>query len=228
MDLRDEEQEMMTKTSSLLSIIEDIWSQLQSDRPDLPDALFTLGSGAEPRGEMRNGHYAYRRWRTRDSGEAICEIFIGGEGLKRGGRPVMATILHEATHALARSRNIKDTSDGNRYHNRRFMRLAMDEFGLVFPRGKEYKIGWSSGVIEDSNHSYDEYISRLDTMIGNEQLYMVNAHEAEGKPVTQKRSRPRWRCACDDKDRYITPNKTIVEAGGICCAICGEPFREDE
>ncbi len=185
---------MSAKISSLLSIIEDIWSQLQTDRPDLPDALFTIGSGSKPRGGMRNGHYACHRWRTEDNDDAVCEVFIGGEGLKRGGRAVMATILHEATHALAQVRNIMDTSDGGRYHNRRFMRLAMDEFGLVFPRGKEYKIGWSSGVIEETNHSYDECISRLDTMIGNEQLYRINDHETDG----------------------------------ICCAICGEPFREDK
>nr|DAK58945.1 MAG TPA: SprT-like domain-containing protein Spartan/DNA Complex repair, protease, DNA BINDING [Caudoviricetes sp.] len=219
---------MMTKISSLLSIIEDIWSQLQVDRPDLPDAVFTIGSGAEPRGAMKAGHYAYHRWRIGDSGVAVCEIFIGGEGLKRGGRAVMATILHEATHALAQARGIRDTSDGGRYHNRRFMHLAMDEFGLVFPRGKEYKIGWSSGMIEDTNHTYDEHISRLDVMIGSERMYRIDDRETAGKPVAQKRSRSRWRCACNDKDRYITPNKAIIKAGGVCCAICGESFREDE
>ena len=45
----------------------------------------------------------------------------------------MEVMLHEAAHALAIRRGIKDTSAaGNRYHNKRFVALAA-ELGLRGP-----------------------------------------------------------------------------------------------
>ena len=43
---------------------------------------------------------------------------ISGEGLARTPREVLATLLHEAAHALADARGITDTSRQGRYHNR--------------------------------------------------------------------------------------------------------------
>ena len=55
-----------------------------------------------------------------------------------GGAGVLQVLLHEAAHALAFARGIKDTSrSGNRYHNRRFANLAkarLDHAGGAFGR----------------------------------------------------------------------------------------------
>jgi hypothetical protein len=40
---------------------------------------------------------------------------VGGEGLARGPAHVLGTLLHEAAHALARVRGIKDTSRQGRW-----------------------------------------------------------------------------------------------------------------
>jgi hypothetical protein len=54
------------------------------------------------------------RW---TAGEAVMpEVFVGGEGLIRGAASVLETLLHEAAHALAYVRDIKDTSRQGRYH----------------------------------------------------------------------------------------------------------------
>jgi len=39
----------------------------------------------------------------------LPEVFVGGEGLARGLADVHGTLLHEAAHALADVRGIKDT-----------------------------------------------------------------------------------------------------------------------
>src|SRR5512135_2801935 len=52
-------------------------------------------------------------------------------------------MLHEAAHALATRRGIKDTSAaGNRYHNKRFVALAA-ELGLRGPDTPDKVTGWS-------------------------------------------------------------------------------------
>ena len=58
-----------------------------------------------------------RRW-TVDTTGTVAEILISGEGLHRDPRAVLGTLLHEAAHALAAARGIKETSRQHRYHNR--------------------------------------------------------------------------------------------------------------
>lgn len=59
----------------------------------------------------------------------MAEVFVGGEGLVRGPVEVLATLLHEAAHALADVRGIKDTSRQGPWHNARFKALA-EELGI--------------------------------------------------------------------------------------------------
>jgi hypothetical protein len=96
---------------------------------ELPDVVVTVGTGGGHRGGVRKlGHFAAGRWRHTD-GRAWSEILIAGEGLDRGPESVLATLLHEAAHALAFQRQVRDTSNNGRYHNRRFADLAT-ELGL--------------------------------------------------------------------------------------------------
>jgi len=51
-------------------------------------------------------------------------------------RDVLGTLLHEAAHGMAATRQIKDTSRQGRYHNRRFAELAA-ELGITVEMGLE-------------------------------------------------------------------------------------------
>jgi hypothetical protein len=42
------------------------------------------------------------------------ELFVAGAGLAEGPRQTLQTILHEAVHALAHVRGVKDTSRGGK------------------------------------------------------------------------------------------------------------------
>ena len=69
---------------------------------------------------------------------------ISGEGLRRTARDVLGTLLHEAAHALAAARGIKDTSRQGRYHNTKYKMLA-EELGITVTF--DPTIGWSTHTV---------------------------------------------------------------------------------
>ena len=89
--------------------------------------MIIIASGTDGK-HPRWGHHAPGRWNV--AGEQLTEIMISGEGLRRTAREVLATLLHEAAHALAHARGIKDTSRQGRYHNTKFKKCA-EEVGLA-------------------------------------------------------------------------------------------------
>src|SRR3954471_21320376 len=138
-------------SAPVVAALEHAWAAIRTRHPDLPEVVVVLASGSvgTAPGTLRLGHFAAMRWQHADNhsegpasgtGEALPEVFVGGEGLARGPVDVLGTLLHEATHALAFVRDIKDTSRQGRYHNRRFATLAA-ELGLHITEAPG--IGWS-------------------------------------------------------------------------------------
>ena len=56
------------------------------------------------------GSATSRRCAGTTTSDKLPEVFVGDEGLARGPADVLGTLLHEAAHALADVRGIKDTS----------------------------------------------------------------------------------------------------------------------
>jgi hypothetical protein len=113
----------------------------------VPAAVLITGAGTVGRhAGVRLGHFAASRWRT-DGEVMLGEVFVGGEGLSRGAREVLATLLHEAAHGLADQRQIRDTSRQGRYHNQRFKRLA-EELGLQVDHHPT--LGWSPTTLPET------------------------------------------------------------------------------
>ena len=92
----------------------------------LPAVVIIIASGTE-RKQAVFGHHAPGRWYA--GNEQRAEIMISGEGLRRTPQDVLGTLLHEAAHALAAARGIKDTSRQHRYHNTKYKMLA-EELGI--------------------------------------------------------------------------------------------------
>ena len=129
-------------SASAIVALEDAWTAIRTRHPELPAVVIVLGAGSgQCSGALKLGHFAALRWTTTDSAkhgegfdgangsEPLAEVFVGGEGLARGPGEVLATLLHEAAHALADVREIKDTSRQGRWHNAKFKALA-DELGI--------------------------------------------------------------------------------------------------
>jgi hypothetical protein len=108
---------------------EGAWDAIRHEHPEVPPMVIVTGQGSSRRRgvPLRLGQFAAARWRPGDG--TVGEVMVSGEGLTRGAPQVFATLLHEAAHALAREREIRDTSREGRYHNRRFKRIA-EELGL--------------------------------------------------------------------------------------------------
>ena len=125
--------------SRIIAALEHAWAAIQDQHPDVPNVVIVTGAGSNqkgtPEGYQLRGHHWPERW-VLDGQDAVRapELFIAGELLAAGGRAVVEVMLHEAAHALATRRGIKDTSAaGNRYHNKRFVALA-DRAGPARPR----------------------------------------------------------------------------------------------
>ena len=123
--------------------------------------VIVTGAGSNqkgtPEGYRLRGHHWPERWVLDGQDQPRApELFIAGELLSAGGRAVVEVMLHEAAHALATRRGIKDTSAaGNRYHNKRFVALAA-ELGLRGPDVPDKITGWSDCTLT-GQAAYDAY-----------------------------------------------------------------------
>ncbi|MCA1679383.1 MAG: hypothetical protein LC777_10760 [Actinobacteria bacterium] len=106
------------RAARLVAAVEHAWQQIRDRHPDLPRVQIVIGQGSGHRGGLLLGQLAPERWQPTGPNELVHELLVGGEGLARGADDVFTTLLHEAAHALALSRQIADSRDG-RYHNQR-------------------------------------------------------------------------------------------------------------
>lgn len=101
---------------------------------ELPDAVITIQSS-----QRTYGHITVKKvWRN--NYESYHEINLSAEYLNRPAENIISTLLHEMCHLYAMENNIKDTSNGGRYHNRKFKQIAEErDLNISY---SQY-IGWS-------------------------------------------------------------------------------------
>lgn len=80
-------------------------------------------------GGTKHGHFLANGWVDRD-GNSVHEIVMSGESLERGAEATFGTMVHEMAHLYNFENEIKDVSDGGRYHNKDFRRTA-EAMGLA-------------------------------------------------------------------------------------------------
>lgn len=101
---------------------------------ELPEVVITIQSS-----QRTYGHITVRKiWR--DGWDCYHEINISAEHLNRPIENIIATLLHECCHLYAMENDIRDTSNGGRYHNKRFKQIA-EERDLKISHAQY--IGWS-------------------------------------------------------------------------------------
>jgi hypothetical protein len=200
--------------SAVITTLERAWDSIHDRHPELAPAVLITGPGSVgARRGMKLGHFAADRWQTPRS-PALAEIFIGGEGLARGARPVLATVLHEAAHTLAHQRQIKETSRQGRYHNQRFKALA-EEVGLEVEHHPS--LGWSLTRLPDvTAELYAATIAELARVL-------VTHRNRESRATTSRGSNLRA-CACACGRRIRVAEGTYRQAA-IVCDACHQPFR---
>ncbi|CAM4486929.1 hypothetical protein NONI108955_34305 [Nocardia ninae] len=224
--------------SVVVTAIEQTWSVIRAHHPDVPKVVVTVGAGSvgSPRG-IRLGQFGPDRWQRGE--QWMPELFVGGEGFAQGARDVLATMLHEAAHGVARTRGVQDTSRAGAYHNARYQTIAQ-ELGLSVTR--EPHRGWSATTLPEPTAS--QYHSEIEALAAVLTARRRSEHEPPPRDPTapaddaddtideQERERaPRSGralvCACDPVRRVRAAQRTIT-AGRIFCGFCNELFRVDQ
>lgn len=229
--------------SRIIEALESAWSAIRANHPEVPPAVMITGSGhgpGTPRGYTTLGHHAADRWTVDQAkGTRAPELFIAGETLASddAGRVVVETLLHEAAHAVAHARKVKDTSaSGNRYHNKRFATIAA-ELGLCPPAAPAKIIGFSECTLTDATATrYAAVIEAISTASlpylpaygigagtagpGEEGEEETGEAEGEGKRGGKRQAAE---CACNPPRRLQVSPKQL-ETGAIICGNCEAEF----
>jgi hypothetical protein len=204
------------RTAALVAALEHAWDAIAARHPQLPPAAIIVGQGSGRRGGgLVLGHFAAERWQhtTHGDGARVHEVLIGGEGLQRGPADVLATLLHEAAHALASVRALHDTSRQGRYHNATYKTIA-EELGLTVARHPD--IGWSLTALPAS--TADAYADTIDEL--THAITLHRRSEATHSTAAAANLAPAA-CSCPRRIR-VAPG--TLAHGPIICAICHAPF----
>ncbi|MER6816458.1 hypothetical protein ABT299_44955 [Spirillospora sp. NPDC000708] len=227
-------------TSLLVAELERVWAAIIRRHPDVPPVVVTLASGTVgvPAGSITLGHFAGARWEHLERGE-LAELFVAGEGLARGARDVLGTLLHEAAHGVGWTRGIRNTSRQGRYHNTEYKKLAM-ELGLTVARVDP--IGWSGTDVPDT--TADEYADELAKLGAVIRAHRRSEHTAftigaggggeDGEEAggaedvrTSNNNGVAALCGCQPPRRIrIAPS--VLALGEIECKVCEETFMDPD
>jgi curved DNA-binding protein CbpA len=199
--------------STLLKALEDIWAVIRRHHPEVPAVVIIIASGTGGR-HAKWGHHAPGRWHNGSAEHA--EVMISGEGLHRAPREVLATLLHEAAHALADARGITDTSRQGRYHNRKFAQLAT-ELGLDVTENDQF--GWSSSTVtETTARRYADGLALLTAAM------TIWRNSERTVPTGAKRNTNLIPASCPC-DRTIRVAASTLREAPITCQACDGKFE---
>ncbi len=199
--------------SRILKVLEDTWLEIRRWHPEIPPAVIIIASGTDGK-QTRLGHHAPGRWNV--AGEQRTEIMISGEGLRRSSREVLGTLLHEAAHALAHARGIKDTSRQGRYHNKHCQNCA-EELGLTVEH--DDRNGWSASTITSITQT--AYACQLDALTEAMTLWR-HGETTTGPTVRRNTNFIAAVCPCGRSIRVAA--STLAEAP-ITCQACDQDFQ---
>ncbi|MFF4709573.1 hypothetical protein [Streptomyces sp. NPDC001297] len=148
--------------SRIIAALEGAWAAIRAAHPEVPQVVMITGTGRSTTG-IKWGHFGADFWTVEEGTKKgrAPELFAGGELLSLGGRRTMQTLIHEAAHAVAHVRMVKDTSSAGRYHNKRFAKIA-EELGLTAPTQPESVRGFSDCRITDA--TADRYATAVEAL----------------------------------------------------------------
>jgi len=216
-------------TTHIVTVLNGAWAAVQRNNPEVPDVMIVTGRRRSKQENTIRGQHCAETWHVNGRDGRHAEVWVAGERLAEGGTAVMQTLIHEAAHALAKARGIKDTSNKGRYHNREFVKLA-EEMGLEGPPMSAGKsLGYSDCQITSATTElYAAKIKELDEACKS----FVAPAEPEEKPA--RKPSVKARCQCPDDDNEITWTKKfekkqqVTGLPPVLCGICRQAFVPED
>jgi hypothetical protein len=212
-------QRVHDRGSRSVQTLEKAWKKLQSILPELPPVVFVSLDVAGRR--RRRGHFSGSSWRYRKA-KSAHEIGISPE-LFASAREVLATIVHEAAHALLYQRTgSPGCGAGGYYHLSEFRDCCRDELGLECSfRNTRYGFAdtrWGKVGIPPRYRSILAMLKR-ELPWGTSTQYRPSRICPKKVPES---GHIRLRCPCQ---RSVYASKNVITKGSICCGLCGGKFR---
>lgn len=217
-------------TTPIVTMLNRAWQAIQRNHPDVPGVMIVTGRRRHKSEASTRGSHCAEQWHVEGQEGRRAEVWISGERLAEGAEAVFQTLLHEAVHALAAARGLKDTSNRGRYHNKTFVKLA-GEMGLEGPAASGGPhLGYSDcQITADTLQVYKYEVDQLASACKS----FVTPAVAEGK--APRKPQAKAYCECPEPDNEINWTKQLekkLQAHGVppvLCGICRQAFMpEDE
>jgi len=152
-------------------------------------------------------------WKQND--KEYNEINISAEYLNRDLYGICSTLLHEMCHAMNNQLEIKDTSNGNKYHNKKFKYMA-ESIGLEIKH--DNRIGWSITQLSDEQKTYVDEL-KIDSSVFN-----IFRQKFIKPKIENKYKLFNYECDCGQRIKSLND----VDELEIVCSLCNTHFNQVE
>lgn len=170
-------------------------------------------------------------WKDDEKNQFYYEITICSEYLFRDIQEICATLLHEMVHLYCNEKNIKNTSRGHTYHNKRFKEIA-EQHGLVVQYDK--RIGWSMTSLSDETKSFVEANVKKDVFTltrGHHKMRTSTGISEDGEDQGEIEAPEEPEKPKQSMRKYVCPScGTIIRATkdvNVKCADCDKLFEKE-
>lgn len=226
--MTDTQQIIAATTTPIIISLNRAWQAIQRNHPDVPSVMIVTGRRRHKSENSTRGSHCAGTWHVEGHDDKAAEVWISGERLAEGGEAVMQTLIHEAAHALAEKRGLKDTSNKNRYHNKVFVKLA-EELGLQGPEESGGPaLGYSNCTItKETSETY--YVEISDLSEACKSFVSPGPGELPKVKVPTEYAY----CQCPEGENKITWTKVIAKKAAflgispLMCAVCRQSFEPE-
>jgi hypothetical protein len=215
--------------SHVVVALENAYAALRRRWPELPPVVITV---FYDRHRSVRGYFWDGQWRSA-ANPTLPELHIDSTILGDPPEAILKTLVHEAAHALAKARQVADTSREGRYHNQHFADLAR-EMGLEVTR--DAQIGYRTPALQPAwlTGAYAPLVKVI--AAASRRLWqddrpggISDAGSVRGAsvpPATGPKGRLiRAVCRCSPP-RIIRVARSTLEAAPIRCTACNGQFAD--
>lgn len=203
---------MPTSPGALTTAMDEIWSMIREDHPDLLPAMITISATPAP------SNHGWERWSRSTDGVLIGPV-MDAQTLQMGAEETLVRLLHDAAHGMNWLRGVQDTTTRGQYHNGKFTEAAT-AVGLVRDISESpRKVALS--LSDEARVRYADMLVALTDAIEQTLPHLtIPAPDATAKQRTNRMS---VECKCTPP-RKLRVGKTILAQGPIRCGICHADF----
>lgn len=177
---------------------------------ELPEVVITMNTRGNRKGVL--GWFTVNEAWTSGENE-FHEINIVPEAMNRDFMEIMTTLIHEMVHLYNHVNGIKDTSRGNAYHNKRFLKSA-EEHGFEYLHdAPDSRIGYSAITLTKQTQNMIKFWNIDKTAF-------TIARKEFGTGKKKKSNIIKWQCGCG------TIVRTSKDGLNAFCGDCGTKFEK--